>query len=320
MKFGYIGLGKMGKNMVLRMLEQKIDVVVWNRSPEPVEEVAAAGATKAESIDDMVKKLEAPRVVWLMLPAGELMDEFIDKLAGLMDKGDLIIDGANSFYKDSLRRNSKLGELGIHYMDIGVSGGPAGARNGACMMVGGQLEDYTKLSDTIAKLCSPDAYAYLGSAGAGHFAKMVHNGIEYGMMEAIAEGAAILDKSQFNYDLAKVFTLYNHRSVIESRLVEWTKQALEEDAKLENISSVIGMLGEGEWTVNTAREMGINVPVLEDSVQVRKESADTPENFRNKVVSAMRGKFGGHKVQNAVEGSSQSQSSAAAGGPQEPRG
>lgn len=297
MKIGYIGLGKMGKNMALRMLEQGMEVVAWNRSPEPLEEVAAVGAIKAENIEDLIKKLPAPRIIWLMLPAGNVTDEYLDEVAMHAEKGDLIIDGANSFYKDTLRRSEKLKGMGFRFMDIGVSGGPSGARNGACMMIGGEEPDFEMMEETIKKLCSPGAYQYLGKAGAGHFAKMVHNGIEYGMMEAIAEGAAVLEKSGFNYDLGKVFDLYNHRSVIESRLVGWTQEALAEDQKLEKISSTINMNGEGEWTINTAKEMGIEAPVLNEAVNVRKRSEIEIENFRNKLVSAMRGKFGGHKVE-----------------------
>lgn len=290
----------MGKNMVLRLLEQGIEVVAWNRSKDDVEEVVQSGATGAESIEELVSKLEAPRIVWLMLPAGEVTDEYIDKVLPLLSQGDLLIDGANSYYKDTLRRAKKIKPTGVHFMDIGVSGGPGGARNGACLMVGGTAEDFEKIKPLAQAAAATNAFAYFGPVGAGHFAKMVHNGVEYGMMEAVAEGAAILKASQFNFNLAQVFDLYNHRSVIESRLVEWTKQALEEDPNLDHISSKISHTGEGEWTVKTAKELGVAVPVIEGSFQVRinseNDSEDSPTGFRNKVVSAMRGKFGGHKV------------------------
>lgn len=300
MKVGYVGLGKMGKNMVLRLLEQGIEVVAWNRSKDDVEEVVQSGATGAESIEELVSKLEVPRIVWLMLPAGEVTDEYIDKVLPLLSQGDLLIDGANSYYKDTLRRAKKIKPTGVHFMDIGVSGGPGGARNGACLMVGGTAEDFEKIKPLAQAAAATNAFAHFGPVGAGHFAKMVHNGVEYGMMEAVAEGAAILKASQFNFNLAQVFDLYNHRSVIESRLVEWTKQALEEDPNLDHISSKISHTGEGEWTVKTAKELGVAVPVIEGSFQVRinseNDSEDSPTGFRNKVVSAMRGKFGGHKV------------------------
>jgi len=300
MKIGFIGLGKMGKNMVLRLLEQGIDVVVWNRSPEPVEEVAAKGASSAKDLDDLISQLPTPRIIWLMLPAGEITDQFIDELLPKLTKDDLVIDGANSFYKDTLRRAKKLQEKGIHFMDIAVSGGPGGARNGACLMIGGSKEDYEKVKDIVMALAAPDAYGHFGTVGAGHFAKMVHNGIEYGMMEAIGEGAAILKASEFQINLPEVFRVYNNKSVIESRLVGWTQEALSEDADLKDISSTIAASGEGEWTVNTAKEMKIETPVIEASLKVRQNSVadkeDSPEGFRNKVVSAQRGKFGGHPV------------------------
>lgn len=300
MKIGYIGLGKMGKGMVLNLLEKGIGVVAWNRSPEPREEVKAAGAETVENVVDIVSKLVAPRIIWLMLPAGETTDEFIDKLLPLMSPGDLLIDGANSFYKDTLRRAEKIKPSGVHFMDIGVSGGPKGARTGACLMIGGEREDVEEIREIILAASAPDAWGHFGKIGAGHFAKMVHNGVEYGMMEAIAEGAAILKASDFKFNLSEVFRVYNNKSVIESRLVGWTREALEEDPELSEYSSKIGHTGEGEWTIKTAEELGVDPEVIEESFEVRVESGEVDENspdgFRNKAVSAMRGKFGGHSV------------------------
>ncbi|MBI3485395.1 decarboxylating 6-phosphogluconate dehydrogenase [Candidatus Daviesbacteria bacterium] len=309
MKIGYIGLGKMGKNMVLHLLEQGIEVVAFNRSPEPVEEVVQAGAIKAENLEDLVVKLDPSataqddkngKIIWLMLTAGDVTDEFVKKLSEILKPGDLIIDGGNSYYKDTLKRAELLTQKGIHFMDIGVSGGPKGARTGACLMIGGEVEDFEKIKDLVVAAAAPEAFAHLGPVGAGHFAKMVHNGIEYGMMEAIAEGVAILKNSEFNFDLKKVFEVYNHRSVIESRLVGWLLDALKEDPELSDTSPVIASTGEGEWTVKTAKEMGISSPVLEDSFKIRQNSSNDQENspsgFRNKVVSAMRGQFGQHSV------------------------
>lgn len=307
MKVGYIGLGRMGKNMVLRLLEQGQEVVAWNRSPEPVAEVVAAGAIGAESIEDLVKKLESPRVIWLMLTAGEVIDSMIDQLLPLLDKGDLIIEGANSFYKDTLRRSEKVQAAGINFMDIGVSGGPGGARIGACLMIGGAVEDYERVKELAIAAAAPDAYQHLGPVGAGHFAKMVHNGIEYGMMESIAEGLAILKFAPFKYDFTKLLDIYMHRSVVESRLVGWAQDAFKEDGELSNTSSIIGsggsgkrIPGEADWTVDVAKEMGINIPAIENALKVRENSTqdreESPEGFRNKVVSAMRGQFGQHAV------------------------
>ena len=315
--------------MVLRLLEHGIEIVAWNRTRDDVDEVVKSGAVGAETIEDLVSKLKKnsslreaiatkqsnsskeittgpsdPRndgvVVWLMLPAGEVTDEYIDKLLPLLSPQDLIVDGANSFYKDTLRRAERIKPTNIHFMDIGVSGGPSGARNGACMMIGGEAEDVARVMEIVKAASAPEAFGHFGPAGAGHFAKMVHNGIEYGMMEAIGEGAAILKFGPFKLDLVEIFRVYNHRSVIESRLVGWTQKALSEDPDLKSTSSEIKSTGEGEWTIKTAKDLGVETPVIEDSFKVRQNSANDPENspagFRNKVVSAQRGKFGQHAV------------------------
>lgn len=314
MKIGYIGLGRMGKNMVLRLLENGLEVVAWNRSSGPVEEVVKAGAIGAENLEDLVSSLRGVRndgvIIWLMLPAGEVTDEFIDKLVMLLKWGDLIIDGGNSFYKDTLRRNKKITGKGVHFMDIGVSGGPKGARTGACLMIGGNEEDFKMVEPLVKAAAAPSAYQHLGLVGAGHFAKMVHNAIEYGMMESIGEGLAILRQSPFKYDFVRLLDLYNHRSVVESRLIGWAQDAFKQDADLSNISSSIGsggsgkrIVGEADWTVEEAKRMGIDVPAMDVAVTVRENSSkdpeDSPNGFRNKVISAMRGQFGQHDVKKA---------------------
>lgn len=328
MKIGYIGLGRMGKNMVLRFLEQGIEVVAWNRSPEPREEVKTAGAETVENAEDIVRILREgkskiatdsanPRndtsneesiVVWLMLPAGQTTDDFIDKILPLLKAGDILIDGANSLYTDTLRRAEKIKPTGVHFMDIGVSGGPKGARDGACLMIGGEEQDFETIKELVLAASAPDSYKHLGSVGAGHLAKMVHNAIEYGMMESLGEGLAILKESKYKYDFVELLDLYNHGSVIESRLVGWAQNAFVEDITLENTSSVIGSGGagkerikaEGDWTLELAEELGVDAPSIKASVQVRAESPSVEENspngFRNKVVSALRGQFGGHAV------------------------
>ncbi|PIZ46099.1 6-phosphogluconate dehydrogenase (decarboxylating) [candidate division WWE3 bacterium CG_4_10_14_0_2_um_filter_41_14] len=297
MQLGYVGLGKMGKNMVLRLHEKNVNVVAWNRSQQPREVVSHVGVTTVEHLEDLPNKLASPRIIWLMLPAGEITDNAIQTLLPHISPGDLIIDGANSYYKDTLRRKEKVLKAEVRFMDIGVSGGPEGARNGACLMIGGEKADFNTLTPLFEKLSAPDAFGYFGQHGAGHFAKMVHNGIEYGMMQAIAEGAAVLNESpEFDLDLTEIFRVYNNKSVIESRLVGWTKNALEADPKLVNISSKINHSGEGEWTVKTAREYDIEVPIIETSLDVRKQSSQNSNSFRDKVVSAMRGQFGGHDV------------------------
>lgn len=316
MKIGYVGLGRMGKNMVLRLLEQGIEIVAWNRSPEPRKELksearelqkGSENLTVVESLDELISILDTPKIVWVMVTAGPAVDEVLNQLAEKLKPQDLIIDGGNSFYKDTLRRSESILQKGIHFIDAGTSGGIEGARNGACIMVGGIKEDFQMIEPVLKAAAQPEAYSHLGPIGAGHFAKTIHNGIEYGMMEAIAEGASILENSEFGYDLREVFRIYNTGSIIESRLVGWTLAELKNDPKLSNISSVIGSGGgsgktkaEAHWTIELAKELGVGTPVIEASVEVRdnsdKDKEDSPNGFRNKVVAAMRWQFGQHPV------------------------
>ena len=306
----------MGKNMVFNLLEKGIEIVAWNRSLEPISNIKyqisksknlRKNFTAAATIEELVESLPKPRIVWMMVTAGEVVDEILSRLADKLKPGDLVIDGGNSFYTDTLRRNKLLSKKGIHFMDVGTSGGIEGARHGACMMAGGSSEDYKRLLPVLKAAAAPDAYGLLGPVGAGHFAKTIHNGIEYGMMEAIGEGAAILKYSPFPYDLREVFRIYNTKSIIDSRLVNWTLNELKKDPELTNISSVIGSAGgagktkgEGHWTVELAKELGVDTPVIKASVKVRDNSENdkekSPNGFRNKVVAAMRWQFGQHPV------------------------
>lgn len=297
MQIGYIGLGKMGQNMVLRLLEKGHDVVAWNRSPEPGKVVSEAGATVVPNLDALIEQVKGPRVIWLMLPAGDVTESHIQTLIPMLQPGDTLIDGGNAFYKDSQRRGQLLhDEYGIHYLDVGTSGGPAGARNGACLMIGGEAETYARLQPLFADIASEDAYQFFPGYGAGHFVKMVHNGIEYGMMQAIAEGFAVMKASEYDLDLIKVADIYQHRSVIESRLVGWAQSGFERFGQdLEEVSPTIGHTGEGEWTVNAAKELGIPVPIIEGSYQFRVQSAKNPA-YTNKIVSMLRHEFGGHST------------------------
>lgn len=295
MQIGFVGLGKMGKGIVLHLLEQGVEVVAWNRSQDDIDEVVKFGAIAAKSLEDLVNKLTTPRIIWIMVPQGQPVDDMIGNLLPYLDKDDLLIDGGNSFYKDTIRRGKELAGK-AHYMDIGTSGGPSGARNGACLMIGGDPADYERIKPLLTMIASPNALGLFGNLGAGHFAKMVHNGIEYGMMQAIAEGANVLKKSNLNLDLAEIFRVYNNKSVIESRLVGWAEEAFTEDPDLTDTSSKIDATGEGEWTINTAHELSIAVPVIEESFKVRQKSKVESEDFGDKVVSALRGKFGGHPV------------------------
>lgn len=291
MEVGLLGIGRMGEGILKRLGEAGIKTYAWNRSPHKLANV--------QDVDEMIDKMtKGERIVWLMLPSGEVVEEKLAKILPKLTKGDVIVDGGNSNYKDSMRRAKEAQARGVAYLDVGVSGGPRGAREGACLMIGGGREVYDRLLAVWEAVAAPDAFAYLGASGAGHFAKMIHNGIEYGMMQAIAEGVAVLEASPFNFDLERVLDIYNHRSVIESRLVEWTRLALVEDGKLTSTKSQIDHTGEGEWTVEAARELGVEVPVITESLEVRKRSGSEPPSFRNKLVSAMRGQFGGHKVKN----------------------
>lgn len=306
MKIGYIGLGKMGFNMVERMLDKGHTVVANNRSPQSIDRAVSVGAIGAYSISELVSKLEFPRTIWLMVP-WQSVDSVLVELVPLLEKGDTIIDGGNSPYLESVRRAKELKEKQIDFLDIGVSGGPNGSRNGACLMIGGDknvFEKYQELfTDLSACKITPDgekqfAYAHFGDAGAGHFVKMVHNGIEYGMMQSIAEGFEVLKKSQFNLNLQQVAEIYNNQSVIESRLVGWLVDAYKKHSQnLDGISGSVSHSGEGQWTVEAAKILGVPTEIIEKSLEFRKNSTNNPS-YTGQVVSALRGEFGGHDVAN----------------------
>lgn len=299
MKLGYIGLGKMGKGLVLNLADHGHDVVVYNRTAEAYADVMHARVQTAASLPELVERLgEGPRTVWVMVP-WRVVDEMVDELAKLLREGDTIIDGGNSPFADSISRAERLKGKGIHFLDMGVSGGPGGARNGACIMVGGEKEVYDRHEPMIKDLCVPGGYGYFGPSGAGHFVKMVHNGIEYGMMQAIAEGFDILkNNQQFDLDIKQIAEVYNRGSVIESRLVGWLKDGLERYGdELADVSGSAAATGEGEWTVNFAKQAGITSEVIRRSLLAREQSQATPT-YQGKLVSAMRGMFGGHDIAN----------------------
>lgn len=284
--------------MVLRLLETGHEVVAYNRSPEPVQKAANEGAIPANSVEELVDKLisEEPKIVWIMVPH-DAVNEVIEKLIPPLKTGDIIVDGGNSFYKDSAHRANKLAASEIEFVDVGVSGGPNGARNGASLMVGGKREMFGTLDPILRDLAVKNGYAYLGEAGAGHFAKMVHNGIEYGMMQAIAEGFDILKHSEYDFSLREIMRPYANGSVIKSELVSWLANAFEKYGEdLDEVSGSADNSGEAEWAVKTAGEMGIQTKVIEDSLNIRIQSQLNP-NYQGKIISAMRGEFGGHKVQ-----------------------
>ncbi len=301
-RVGIVGLGKMGAGLAAQLLEQGWQVVGYNRSPAPRERLAAQGLVPAATLRELVAALPAPRVLWLLLPAGALVDEFLfgaDGLAHLLSEGDTVIDGGNSYYKDAAGRAARLREHGIRFLDAGISGGPAGARYGACLMIGGDEATFRDLEPLFRTVSLPGAYQWFPGVGAGHFVKMVHNGIEYGMMQAMAEGFAVMRASDYLLDLADVASIYNNGSVIESRLVGWLKQAFAvHGPALADVTGTVAHTGEGAWTVQTADELKVAVPVIRDSLQFRIDSAANPS-YAGQVLSALRGQFGGHATRTA---------------------
>lgn len=296
MQLAVIGLGKMGKNLVLNMLDHGHQVWVWNRSPEPVAETVAAGAMKLDDLSQLGDKLSPVRVVWLMLPAGEVTGSYIKQVAEYLQPEDIIIDGANSFYQDTLQRADWLADKGIELIDAGVSGGPAGARHGACVMVGGKQSVVEQVAELFQDISVEQGWGHVGDTGAGHFVKMVHNGIEYGMMQAIGEGFEVLKQSPFELDLLQVAQIYNHGSVIQSRLIGWLVSGYQQyGVELEQISGSVKHSGEGQWTVETAHRLGLEVPVIEAAFKFRLESDQRPS-YTGQVVSVLRNQFGGHQV------------------------
>ena len=296
---GFVGLGKMGANMVSRLSERGWHITAYNRSPEKLKTVESYGVRGVTTIAEFAAKLKPPRVVWVMVSAGKAVDDILfgpGGLAGVMEHGDIIVDGGNSFFEDSVRRGKELARRGIHFLDVGVSGGPGGARHGACLMIGGDPQVYARLEPLFNDLALPGGFLRAGDVGAGHFVKMVHNGIEYGMMQAIAEGFATLKASKYKLDLAQVADLYDNGSVVQSRLVGWLRQAyLQYGRDLDEVSGSVAHTGEGEWTVKTAKKLKVPVPIIKESFKFRVKSEKSPS-YTGKVLSALRNQFGGHDI------------------------
>ena len=295
MEIGFVGLGRMGFNMTLRLVQGGHKVVAWNRSADKTQEAARHGAVAAASVSDLVKGLASPRAIWIMLPAGKPVDDMIGQLVPMLAKGDLVVDGGNSNYKDDQRRAKNLAEIGLLYADAGTSGGIWGLKNGYCMMVGGPDEAIARLRPGLDTLAPPDGWLHCGAAGSGHFAKMIHNGIEYGMMQAYAEGFEILQASDYSYDLAKLSHLWNQGSVVRSWLLELAELAFAKDPKLEGIRGWVEDSGEGRWTVLEAIERNIPAEVLTLSLMRRFRSRQE-DTFTDRVLAALRAEFGGHAV------------------------
>ena len=298
MKIGIIGLGRMGMNMARRLIKGGHQVVAYNRSPDKTEEIVKEGAEGGFSLQELAEKLdERPKVVWLMLPAGKVIDEHLEKLRTILAPGDIIVEGGNSRYRDDIRRAAYLKGAGIHFVDAGVSGGIWGLSVGYCTMVGGDEKIFAYLEPVFKALAPADGYLYCGPTGAGHFVKMIHNGIEYGMMQAYGEGFALLEASPYaeHLDFKKVSHLWNQGSVVRSWLLELLEEAFAGDPRLDGLQGYVDDSGEGRWTVEEAIASGVSAPVITMALfarfQSRKENA-----FENRVLAALRREFGGHAV------------------------
>lgn len=295
MQLGMIGLGRMGGNMVRRLLQGGHQVVAHNRSPQPVQELEKLGATAAYSLKELVEKLTPPRSVWVMVPAGKPTAEMVTALAALLTAGDTIIEGGNSHYQEDAARAAELKQKNIHYLDAGTSGGIWGLKVGYCLMVGGEREVFERHEPLFRTLAPENGYGYMGSHGAGHYVKMIHNGIEYGMMQAYAEGFELLYKSDFKLDLPAIAQLWMQGSVVRSWLLELAASALEKDPQLAQIEGYVEDSGEGRWTILDALEKDVPAPVITQSLFTRFRSRQE-ESFGEKLLAALRNEFGGHAV------------------------
>ena len=301
MKIGMIGLGKMGANMTSRLLRGGHEVVAFDLNEDAIQKAEAEGAEGARTLAEVAEKLSSPRVVWVMVPAGKITESVISELGELLSEGDTIIDGGNTMYKDDIRRAAELAEKNIHYVDVGTSGGVWGLAEGYSMMIGGETEAVSRLSPILETL-APAAdlgWGHVGPVGAGHFVKMIHNGIEYGLMEAYAEGFEIMHaKKDFGLDLHQVAEIWRHGSVVRSWLLDLTANALEGDQDLSDIAGYVSDSGEGRWTVFEAVDLDVPAPVITLSL-LRRFSSRQDESYAAKVLSAMRNQFGGHAVKKA---------------------
>ncbi len=298
MELAMIGLGKMGGNMAARLLRGGHHVVVYNRSPAPVRAAEAEGAEAATSLEDVVARLSGPRTVWLMLPAGQVTEDAVIHLVGLLSPGDILVDGGNSNYKDSQRRAAFLADKGIYFVDSGTSGGIWGLAEGYSLMVGGRPEAIAHVRPALETLApaADRGWGHVGPPGAGHFVKMVHNGIEYGMMQAYAEGFEILRaKKEFGLDLHQIAEVWRYGSVVRSWLLDLTAVALAEDAELSDLRGWVADSGEGRWTVFEAIDLDVPAPVITLALQMRFVSRQE-ESYAAKLLAAMRNQFGGHAV------------------------
>lgn len=295
MQLGMIGMGKMGLPMVHNGRDHGLEIVVFSEKSEKITDLAAEGIKGFSRLETFVAALLPPRVVWLMIPAGAPVDIMISRLLPLLDSGDILIDGGNSWYQDSQRRHAQMLQAGIHFMDVGTSGGTEGARNGACLMIGGDREIYYRIEPVFKALGGSSGFAYLGESGSGHFVKMIHNGIEYGMMQAIGEGLEIMQHSPLGLELDKVTAVWQRGSIVSGLLMDMTAASLAREPDLQSIEGIVAASGEANWTVNEAVRLGVAAPTIAAALFARFKSQDR-EKFAERSVAAMRREFGGHAV------------------------
>ncbi|GKS58548.1 6-phosphogluconate dehydrogenase [Nitrospira sp.] len=295
MDIGFVGLGKMGMNMVTRLRRDNHRVVVYDRAPELVKQAEGQGCVGATSLADLVGKLTAPRAVWIMVPSGSPTEETIKSVAELLQRGDVIVDGGNTRFHDDVRRASELAPKGIEYVDAGTSGGVWGLKIGYCLMIGGDAAVVKRLAPVFTTLAPVDGWAHFGGVGAGHYVKMVHNGIEYSMMQGYAEGFELMAKSNYNLDLGRIADVWMHGSVIRSWLLELAASALKDDPKLESLKGYVQDSGEGRWMVQDAIDKDVPVPTLTTALFTRFRSRQEVS-FAEKLLAALRNAFGGHSV------------------------
>ena len=296
MDVAMIGLGRMGANMARRLLRGGHHVVVWNRTYEKAQELESEGATAVKELTDVPKALQGPRVLWFMLPHGQTTEEAIDEVLPLLEKDDIVIDGGNSMFEEDIRRAERLAPHGLRYLDVGTSGGVWGLEIGYCMMAGGDRSAFEHI-EPILRTLAPEGhgYDYMGTAGSGHFVKMVHNGIEYAMLQSYAEGFEILSAARWELDMEKIADLWNHSSVVRSWLLELAVDAFAKDPKLEKIRGWVDDTGEGRWTVQQAIETAVPAPAIAMSLFMRFRSRQD-DSYGAKVIAALRNEFGGHAV------------------------
>jgi 6-phosphogluconate dehydrogenase len=295
MEIGFIGLGKMGLNMVTRLQQAGHHVTAYDRSPEALAQATTVGCSVATSLADLVQRLKAPRAVWIMVPSGPPTEETVQAVAVLLESGDVVIDGGNTRFHDDVRRAKELAAKKVQYIDAGTSGGIWGLKNGYCLMIGGERDPVNRLAPIFTSLAPPNGWAHVGAAGAGHYVKMVHNGIEYSLMQAYAEGFELMSKSDYRLDLPRIADLWMQGSVVRSWLLELAASALREDPRLESLKGYVQDSGEGRWMIADAIEKDVPVPTLTLALFTRFRSRQT-ESFAEKMLAALRNAFGGHAV------------------------